>query len=209
MTRPMPMVFVIDDDASVRKALARFLKAAGFRSQLFASAEEFLKQPAPDAPACALLDVSMPGLSGLDLQHALAERDVRLPVIFITGHGDIPMSVHAMKAGAADFLTKPFNAPDLLAAVHQAIARHAEALQAQAAETAVQQRAETLSQREREVMELVVRGLLNKQSGHKLGVSEKTIKAHRAQVMRKMQANSLPELVRMAEKIGIRAGSSF
>jgi FixJ family two-component response regulator len=209
MTRPLPMVFVVDDDASVRKALARLLKSAGFRTQLFASAEEFLKQPLPDAPACALLDVSMPGLSGLDLQHALAERDVRLPVIFITGHGDIPMSVHAMKAGAADFLTKPFNATDLLAAVRQAIARHSEALQTQAAETAVQQRAETLSQREREVMELVVCGLLNKQSGHKLGVSEKTIKAHRAQVMRKMQANSLPELVRMAEKIGIKAGAPF
>jgi FixJ family two-component response regulator len=209
MTRPVPMVFVVDDDASVRKALARLLKSAGFRTQLFASAEEFLKQPLPNAPACALLDVSMPGLSGLDLQHALAERDVRLPVIFITGHGDIPMSVHAMKAGAADFLTKPFNATDLLAAVHQAVARHGEALRAQAAETAVQQRAETLSQREREVMELVVCGLLNKQSGHKLGVSEKTIKAHRAQVMRKMQANSLPELVRMAEKIGIKAAATF
>jgi FixJ family two-component response regulator len=197
------IVFVVDDDPSVRKALGRLLKAAGFRAETFATADEFLRRPPPEAPACVILDVELPGLSGLDLQRALAERDADLPVVFITGHGDIPMSVRAMKAGAADFLPKPFDDEQLLAAVRQAVARHALARQAGAEATVLRRRAASLSPREREVLALVVSGLLNKQVGHRLAVTEKTVKAHRAQVMRKMQAASLAELVRMAGRIGL------
>jgi FixJ family two-component response regulator len=195
------MVLVIDDEPSIRKALGRLLKAAGLRAELFASAEDFLGQPLPDGAACLILDVCMPGLNGLELQHTLAEKRVNLPIIFITGQGDIPMSVHAMKAGAVDFLPKPFQVPALLAAVRQALARHAQARQEDTQRTELARRAEALSTREREVMDLVVSGLLNKQIGHRLGVTEKTIKAHRAQVMRKMEADSLPQLVRMAATI--------
>jgi FixJ family two-component response regulator len=203
MTDSDAIVFVIDDDPSVRKALGRLLRAAGFRAEAFATADEFLRRPPPEAPACVILDVQLPGLSGLDLQRALAERDADLPVVFITGHGDIPMTVRAMKAGAADFLPKPFDDEALLAVVRQAVARHALARQAGAEVADLRRRAATLSPREREVLALVVSGLLNKQVGHRLAVTEKTVKAHRAQVMRKMQASSLAELVRMAARIGL------
>jgi FixJ family two-component response regulator len=200
---PAPTVFVIDDDPSVRKALGRLLRAAGFRAEAFASADEFLGRPLPDGPACLVLDVCLPGIDGLDLQRTLTGRQASLPVVFITGHGDIPMSVQAMKAGAVDFLPKPFHDQDLLAAVRQALARHAQAQQTGAELADLRQRAAALSPREREVLALVVSGLLNKQAGYRLGVTEKTVKAHRARVMRKMRADSLAELVRMAERLGV------
>jgi FixJ family two-component response regulator len=203
MTDPAPAVFVIDDDSAVRKALGRLLRAAGFRTTAFASAEEFLARLHPDAPACVVLDVRMPGMSGLDLQRILAGGEFGLPVVFITGHGDIPMSVRAMKAGAVDFLVKPFDPQDLLVAVRQALVRHAQSRQAAAELTDVRRRAASLSPRERAVLERVVRGLLNKETGRELGVTEKTVKAHRARVMHKMRARSLADLVRLAEKLGI------
>jgi FixJ family two-component response regulator len=202
MTDPAPYVFVVDDDPSVRTALGRLLRSAGFLADTFGSAQEFLRHPRPEAPACLVLDVQMPGLDGLGLQRSLAEADVALPIVFITGHGDIPMSVRAMKAGAVDFLPKPFEDTDLLAAVRQAVARDAEGRAGRAEAAALRRRAGSLTPREREVMGLIVTGLLNKQVGHRLGVCEKTVKAHRAQVMRKMQAHSLAELVRMVEKLG-------
>lgn len=202
MTEPIPIAFVIDDDPSVRRALRRLLRSAGFQVEAFGSAEEFLARPAPDGPACVVVDVRMPGLSGLDLQRELAERHTDLPIIFITGHGDIPMTVRAMKAGAVDFLPKPFHDDDLLAAVRQAIARQRSGRRTHAELTMIRERAQTLSPRERQVLAMVVRGVLNKQAGQQLGVSEKTIKAHRAQVMRKMGADSLAELVRMTERMG-------
>jgi FixJ family two-component response regulator len=199
-----PVVHVIDDDPSVCKALGRLLNAAGYRVETFASAGEFLAQPPPDGPACVILDVQMPGLSGLDLQQALAGRHPGLPIVFITGHGTIPMTVRALKAGAVDFLPKPFRDEDLLAAVRQALVLQARARQATADVADLRRRAEVLSPREREVMTLVVAGMLNKQVGLQLGVTERTIKAHRARVMRKMRAASLADLVRMGEKIGLR-----
>lgn len=206
MTDPAPIAFTVDDDPSVRKSLRRLLTAAGCRVQVFASAEEFLAAALPDdAAACLILDVCLPGLGGLDVQRALAERHATLPIVFITGHGDIPLAVRAMRAGAVDFLPKPFRPRDLLAAVARALAAHAQARQADADVAALQQRAALLSVREREVMDLVVSGLLNKQVGHRLGVCEKTVKAHRAQVMAKMQAASLAELVRMAGRLGVAA----
>ncbi len=201
MTDPVPIVVVVDDDPSVRKALSRLLKAARFRVEAFATAEEFLARSLPDGPACVILDVQMPGLDGMELQRTLTERNSILPIVFITGHGDIPMTVQAMKGGAVDFLPKPFNDRDLLAAVRQAIARHAFARRAGAEAAAIRARTETLSPREREVMALVVSGLPNKQVGRQLAVTEKTIKVHRGRVMRKMQAHSLAELVRMAATV--------
>jgi FixJ family two-component response regulator len=205
MTDCGPVVFVIDDDVSVRKAVGRLLKSAGMRALAFASADAFLKQPLPDAPACAVLDVNMPGINGLQLQRTLADRTAGLPIVFITGYGDIPMSVRAMKGGATDFLVKPFNNEDLLAAVRQALISNTQARQMGAALATLRQRADSLSPREREVMALVVRGKLNKQVGKQLGVTEKTVKAHRAQVMHKMRAESLAELVRMSEKISVQS----
>lgn len=205
MTEASAIVFVVDDDPSMRGALGRLLKSAGFRVEAFASAEEFLQQPMPDAPACVVLDVCIPGLDGLDAQHALAERNASPPVVFITGYGDIPLSVRAMKAGAVDFLPKPFSNQDLLAAVRSALAQHTLARREATERSAIDRRVESLSPREREVMAFVVSGMLNKQIGHRLGVSEKTIKAHRARVMEKMQAGSLADLVRMAEKAGVKA----
>jgi FixJ family two-component response regulator len=200
MTHTAPLVLVIDDDPSLRRALRRLLQAHGWQVEAFASAEQFLDYAVPDAPACIVLDVEMGGLNGLELQQALAERNIGLPIIFITGHGDIPMSVRAMKAGAADFLAKPFKSSALLTAIQQAIAGHVQARRAGAELAEVRARVELLTAREREVMALVVRGLLNKQVGTQLGVSEKTVKVHRARIMRKMQVHSLAELVRLSQR---------
>jgi FixJ family two-component response regulator len=200
---PVGWVFVTDDDASVRKAVARLVRTAGFQTKTFASAEDFLRESLPDAPACAVLDVHLPGLDGLDLQRALAEKDASLPVVFITGHGDIPTTVRAMRAGAVDFLPKPFDAQALLSTVRQAVARHVQARQEAAGLADLRQRYDVLSPREREVLALVVTGMLNKQVGHQLGVTEKTVKVHRAQIMQKMHIESLAELVRIAGRLGV------
>lgn len=195
-----PLVLVIDDDPSVRKALARLLKCADFRVEGFASADDFLKRLRTDTPACLILDLQLPGLNGLELQSKLELQNVHLPIIFITGHGDIPMTVRAMKAGAVDFLTKPFDNQALLAIVRKAVTRHAQTLRADAEESVIRRRYSALSPRERQVMDLVVTGMINKRSAIKLGVTEKTIKVHRARMMRKMRAHSVPELVHMADR---------
>jgi FixJ family two-component response regulator len=205
MAEPHPIVIIIDDDASFRRSTERLVRSAGFAVQSFAAAPAFLKSGRPDAPACLVLDVRMPGLSGLDLQRELTKTGVEIPIVFITGHGDIPMSVQAMKAGAVEFLTKPFRDQDLLDAVAQAIERDRVARRQQAETDELRRHHDLLTPREREVMALVVAGLLNKQIAAELGTSEKTIKVHRGQVMQKMQADSLPALARMAEKLGIHA----
>jgi FixJ family two-component response regulator len=205
MTKTSAIVYIVDDDPSVRGALVRLLKSVGLRGEAFASAEEFLRHPLPDAPSCVILDLCIPGLDGLAAQRALAELHACLPVVFISGHGDIARCVDAMKAGAEDFLAKPFENQALVAAVRSALCRHQRARQVATELSCLRGRVESLSPREREVMALVVSGMLNKQIGYRLGVREKTIKAHRARVMEKMQAASLAELVRMAEKVGVRA----
>ena len=200
---PSQVVFVIDDDASMRDAVSRLLNAVGLTVQTFASAREFLAGRLPDVPGCAVLDVRLPGLSGLDLQREMVERGIHIPVIFITGHGDIPMSVQAMKAGAVEFLTKPFRDQDLLDAVRSGIQLDRQGRKERAELAELRDGLRQLTPREREVMSLVVAGLLNKQIALRLGTSEKTIKIHRSQVMRKMRANSLADLVRMSQKLGI------
>jgi FixJ family two-component response regulator len=199
-------VFLVDDDSSVRKALARLIRAAGYKIETFASAHEFFQsKPETAGVACLVLDVRLPGLNGLELQKALQTANVTIPIIFITGHGDIPMSVQAMKAGAVDFLPKPVREEALLPAIEQALARAARQC-AEADELVdVQRRVESLTPREREVMALVVSGMLNKQIAYELGTVEKTIKVHRSRVMDKMAVDSLAELVRLAEKIGMPA----
>jgi FixJ family two-component response regulator len=203
--QPDSVVFVVDDDSSVREAIKSLIRSVGLGVETFETAQEFLSSKRPDAPGCVVLDVRMPGLSGLDLQRELAAHDINLPVIFITGHGDIPMSVRAMKAGALEFLTKPFRDQDLLDAIQQALERDRSARQHRTETTELRDRFNSLTSREREVMELVVSGLLNKQIAGELGTSEVTIKIHRSQVMKKMGAGSLAELVRMTEKLGIPA----
>ncbi len=205
MTERDTIVFVVDDDPSIREALQSLMRSVGLRAQTFGSAQEFLSSELPDAPACLVLDVRLPGLSGLDLQRELAAVGIEVPIIFITGHGDIPMSVRAMKAGAVEFLTKPLRPQDLLDAIQLAIERDRTARQDRADMVDLRRRFDSLTPRERQVMELVVAGLLNKLIAAKLGTSEVTIKVHRGQLMRKMRAKSLPELVRMAEKLGIPA----
>jgi FixJ family two-component response regulator len=198
-----PTVFVVDDDSSVRKALSRLLHSAGLKVAAFASAEEFLRTSGPDPAGCLVLDVSMPGLNGMDLHQALAKQASALPVIFLTGRGDIPMSVRAMKRGAVDFLTKPADEDALVRAVHRAIEVDRTARRERAAIADAQARLDTLTPREREVLAGVIRGQLNKQIAADLGTVEKTIKVHRARVMEKMGAQSVPELVRIAQRAGI------
>ena len=197
------IVFVVDDDVSVRESLELLIRTAGWRPETFASAQEFLSHPHPAVPCCLVLDVTLPGLSGLELQEQLADR-TDMPIIFITGHGDVPMTVQAMKAGAVEFLTKPFGDAVLLDAIRAAIERSRTALREVSEMQALRRCYASLTPREREVMELVVLGLLNKQIGGELGISEITVKAHRGHLMRKMTADSLPALVTMAARLGLR-----
>jgi FixJ family two-component response regulator len=197
------VVFVVDDDASVREAIKSLIKSVGLRVETFETAQQFLQSKRLEAPGCVVLDVRLPGLSGLDLQRELAAHEINLPIIFITGYGDIPMSVSAMKAGALEFLTKPFRDQDLLDAIQKALERDRAARRQRSETTELRERFGALTAREREVMGLVVAGLLNKQIAGELGTSEVTVKIHRSQVMKKMGAGSLAELVRMTEKLGI------
>jgi len=199
------VVFVVDDDSSVREAIKSLIKSVGLRVETFETAQQFLASKRPEVPGCVVLDVRLPGLSGLDLQRELAANDIKLPIIFITGYGDIPMSVTAMKAGALEFLTKPFRDQDLLDAIQKALERDRGARRQRMETAELRERFDALTAREREVMRLVVAGLLNKQIAGELGTSEITVKIHRGQVMKKTGAGSLAELVRMTEKLGMSA----
>jgi FixJ family two-component response regulator len=203
-----PIVFVVDDDVSVRESLELLIRCEGWQPQLFASADEFLAGPRALVPNCLVSDISMPGLSGLELQRRVASERTDMPIIFITGHGDVRMTVEAMKAGAIEFLTKPFTNDDLLNAIRNAIERSTLALHAEELMTGLRVAYASLSPREREVMALVVSGLLNKQVGAELRISEITVKAHRGSLMKKMKADSLPDLVNMAAKLGIQRNSA-
>ena len=197
------MVFVVDDDASVRKSLSRVISEAGYRVQTYASPREFLTRVPEPGPSCLVLDVRMPGVSGFELQQTLTSAVHEIPIIFITGHGDIPMSVKAMKAGAVDFLTKPFSGKELLDAIQRAVAKDTRGLSTEAREDELRARVKRLTPRESQVFALVVTGMLNKQIAAELGVGEKTVKVHRARVMEKMRAGSVAELVRLADGAGI------
>ena len=206
VTEAEPIVFVVDDDPSVRTSTARLVRSAGFDVKTFGSAAEFLASPRPEGPACLVLDVRLPGQSGLDLQRDLTGSGVEIPIIFMSGHGDIPMSVRAMKAGAVEFLTKPYRKNDLLDAIRASIERDRVSRRKRLEARALRERYEQLTPREREVMALVVAGLLNKQIAGELATAERTIKFHRAHIMQKMEAESVAELVRMAGQLGIAKG---
>jgi FixJ family two-component response regulator len=197
-----PIVYVVDDDASFRKAVSRLLRTAGLEVEALASAQEFLEHPMADRPSCLILDVRMPGPSGMDLQAALQEARRDIPIVFMTGHGDVSTSVRAMKGGAVDFLEKPFRAPELLACVQRGLARSQQSRVERAERAAIERRFATLTSRERDVLRLVVTGLLNKQIAGELGIAEKTVKIHRGHVMQKMEAGSVAELVPMTQKLG-------
>jgi FixJ family two-component response regulator len=203
MNERAPIVFVVDDDPSVRRSIKRLIGSVGLQVELFGTAQEFLLSKRPDAPSCLVLDIRLPGISGLDFQHELAEAKIHIPIIFITAHGDIPMTVRAMKAGALEFLTKPFREQDLLDAIQLALERDRARRQGDAEIAVLRERFESLTPREREVLPWVVSGLLSKQIADAIGTSEASVKVHRSQLMRKMAADSVPDLVRMAEKMGI------
>jgi FixJ family two-component response regulator len=213
MSRPLttaeePIIFVVDDDEFMREALGSLLRSVGHKVELFGSVTDLLENKLPDVASCLVLDVRLPGLSGLDFQARLAESNVRIPIIFMSGHGDIPMSVKAIKAGAIDFLTKPFREQEMLDAISQALERDKQRRQDETRTSALQANFATLSEREREVMALVTAGLMNKQIAGDLGLSENTVKIHRGHLMRKMRARSLADLVKMAEVLGVYAPSS-
>jgi len=203
MAEQSPIIFVVDDDASIRDALNSLIRSVGLRVELFVSPREFLQGKRPDAPSCLVLDVRLPGKSGLDLQRELADAGMHIPIVFITGHGDIPMSVRAMKAGAVEFLTKPFRDQDLLDAIQVGLELDRARREREAEIATLRKRLELLTPREREVLPLVVSGLLNKQVAAELGTTEATVKVHRSQLMRKMGVSSLAELVRMSQKMDI------
>jgi FixJ family two-component response regulator len=203
MSEPQSIVFVVDDDASVRRAIQRLIESVGLQVESFGSAKEFLQANRSDVPSCLVLDIRLPGKSGLELQRELAEANIRIPIIFITSHGDVPMTVRAMKAGAVEFLTKPFRDQDLLDAVQLALERDRARRQQSAEIATLRERLELLTPRERQVLPLVISGLLNKQIAAEIGATEATVKVHRSQLLRKMGAHSLPDLVRMAQRLGI------
>jgi FixJ family two-component response regulator len=203
MSDPPPIVYVVDDDPSVRRAIKRLVESVGLHVELFSSAQEFLQAKRPDAPACLVLDIRLPGISGLEFQRELAEADVNIPVVFITGHGDIPMAVRAMKAGAVEFLPKPFRDQDLLDAIQMALDRDRTRRQHEAEVAGLRERFDSLTPREREILPLLISGLLNKQIAAEIGSSEAAVKVHRSQLTRKMGAESLADLVRMGARIGI------
>jgi FixJ family two-component response regulator len=208
MGSDLPVVFVVDDDVSIREALRNLLRSVGLQVKTFDTAQQFMADERSDAPGCLVLDVRLPGLSGLDLQRELGRAGIDIPIVFVTGHGDIPMSVRAIKAGAIEFLTKPFRDQDLLDAVQEAIARDREARANSRRTQELRTRYDSLTAREREVMTLVVRGLMNKQIAGQLGTTEATVKLHRGRVMHKMQAPSLADLIRMAEKLQVPTQNS-
>jgi FixJ family two-component response regulator len=203
MSEPQSIVFVVDDDASVRRAIQRLIESVGLHVESFGSANEFLQANRSDVPSCLVLDIRLPGKSGLELQRELSETNIRIPIIFITSHGDVPMTVRAMKAGAVEFLTKPFRDQDLLDAVQLALERDRARRQRSAEIATLRGRLELLTPRERQVLPLVISGLLNKQIAAEIGATEATVKVHRSQLLRKMGAHSLPDLVRMAQRLGI------
>lgn len=205
MANARPIVYVVDDDESVRDAISNLLESIGLRAQVFGSTEAFWKAPRPDVPSCLILDVRLPGASGLEFQGTLLKTGMPVPIIFITAHGDVPMTSRAMKAGAIEFLMKPFQKEELLAAVHDGLERDRARREAEAEISVLRSRAEQLTQREREVMDLVVTGLINKEIGAQLGLSEVTVKIHRSRVMQKMEAASLAELVRMADRLKLQS----